>query len=251
MRPIITADVDGTITRSKEQVSPGMADVIKRYVEAGGIFVFISGGTFRQIIEQVVNHLGLDEDLFDRIYVLPTSGTRMHTWNSRAKEWQTVYAHDFTDEEKNHIIEKLDSVIAKKIIPDAHQLWGPQLEERGSQITFSYLGQEAPVEEKKAWDPDKAKRKLLVAELQPLLPDYRVAYGGSTTIDITKQGVDKGTGIIEFFQNTGFNIDDAIFIGDALDPDGNDYPAYRTGIEVIKTSGPEETREIILRQLSQ
>ncbi len=251
MKRIVIADLDGTLAESKAAISDGMAQVLRDYIHAGGRFVVITGGLLSQITKQVVDNLDLDENYLEQLYLQPTSGTRMYTWNSRAKEWESVYAYDFTEEEERIILDAIEVVLEKKLVEFPEKLWGPQIEKRGSQIAFSALGQEAPVAEKKAWDPDKAKRKLLVAELQALLPDYRVAYGGSTTIDITKQGVDKGTGIQEFLKHTGFNLSDALFIGDALDPDGNDFPAYRTGIEVIKTSGPDQTREIILRQLSQ
>jgi phosphomannomutase len=33
-------------------------------------------------------------------------------------------------------------------------VWGELIEDRGSQITFSAIGQQAPLEEKKRWDPD-------------------------------------------------------------------------------------------------
>jgi phosphomannomutase len=35
------------------------------------------------------------------------------------------------------------------------------IEDRGSQITYSALGQQAPLEEKEKWDPDFAKRKKI------------------------------------------------------------------------------------------
>jgi len=44
--------------------------------------------------------------------------------------------------------------------------WGEQIEDRGSQITYSALGQQAPIEEKKKWDPDftserRSRRSLI------------------------------------------------------------------------------------------
>jgi phosphomannomutase len=36
-----------------------------------------------------------------------------------------------------------------------------------------------------------------------------------------------------------------IFIGDALMEGGNDHPAYQTGFDCIKMSGPEDTKRVI------
>ena len=38
---------------------------------------------------------------------------------------------------------------------------GEEIEDRGSQITFSALGQQAPLAEKEKLDPDFAKRKKI------------------------------------------------------------------------------------------
>src|ERR1035441_10285233 len=61
-------------------------------------------------------------------------------------------------------------------------------QDRGSQITFSALGQQAPLEEKKKWDPDFAKRKKIKAILDKLIPEFSVRMGGATSVDITKTG---------------------------------------------------------------
>ena len=50
------------------------------------------------------------------------------------------------------------------------KVWGDVIEDRGSQITFSALGQQAPLEEKKKWDPDFAKRKGMKTILDKLIP---------------------------------------------------------------------------------
>ena len=73
--------------------------------------------------------------------------------------------------------------------------WGEVIEDRGSQITFSALGQQAPLAEKEKWDPDFAKRKKIKALVDPLIPEFSVRLGGATSIDVTKPGIDKAYGI--------------------------------------------------------
>jgi hypothetical protein len=43
----------------------------------------------------------------------------------------------------------------------SERVWGGVIEDWGSQITFSALGQRAPLEEKTKWDSDFAKRKKI------------------------------------------------------------------------------------------
>jgi hypothetical protein len=71
------------------------------------------------------------------------------------------------------------------------KVWGDVIEDRGSQITFSALGQRAPLKEKKKWDPDYAKRKKIKAILDTLIPEFSVRMGGATSVDVTKPGIDK------------------------------------------------------------
>ncbi len=108
------------------------------------------------------------------------------------------------------------------------KLWGEEIEDRGSQITFSALGQQAPNKEKEKWDPDFTKRKKIKVFLDNLIPEFSVRLGGETSIDITKPGIDKAYGIKKLRDTLGIAIHEMIFIGDALFPGGNDYPARRS-----------------------
>ena len=112
-------------------------------------------------------------------------------------------------------------------------------------MSFSALGQEAPLSEKQVWDPDRKKRAIMVAELEKHIPEFEIRIGGSTTIDITRKGIDKEFGIKEFLTYAKIDKDQVLFIGDALEPGGNDYPATRVGIKTIDVSGPEEAEKII------
>jgi hypothetical protein len=113
------------------------------------------------------------------------------------------------------------------------------------QITFSALGQEAPLEEKKKWDSDFTKRKKIKAILDPLLPGFSVRMGGATSIDVTKPGIDKAYGIGKLRDVLGISVKEMIFIGDALFAGGNDYSAEQAGVVSICVRGPHETKRVI------
>jgi HAD superfamily hydrolase (TIGR01484 family) len=127
----------------------------------------------------------------------------------------------------------------------AAKVWGETIEDRGSQITFSALGQQAPIEEKKKWDSDFTKRKKIKALLDKLIPDFSVRLGGTTSVDVTKPGIDKAYGIRKLRDTLGIAIDEMIFIGDALFPGGNDYPAEQAGVVSIRVRDPNESKRVI------
>ena len=155
-----------------------------------------------------------------------------------------IYAEDFTAEQKRKIVGSLNAAIGKSGLK-AEKVWGEVVEDRGSQMTFSALGQEAPLNEKVKWDPDFTKRKKMKAILDTLIPEFSVRLGGATSIDVTKHGIDKAYGIRKLRDILGIAIHEMIFIGDALFPGGNDYPAEQSGAVSIRVRDPEETKRVI------
>jgi hydroxymethylpyrimidine pyrophosphatase-like HAD family hydrolase len=123
--------------------------------------------------------------------------------------------------------------------------WGEVIENRGSQITLSALGQEAPLAEKEKWDPDFAKRQKIKVILDPLIPGFSVRLGGATSIDVTKPGIDKAYGIGKLRDILSVSLDEMIYVGDALFPGGNDYPAETAGVISIPVRGPEDTKRVV------
>jgi len=73
------------------------------------------------------------------------------------------------------------------------KLWGEQIEDRGSQITFSALGQKAPLEEKEKWDPDFAKRKKIKAIVDNFIPSFLSESGARHLSTLPSPGLTRPT----------------------------------------------------------
>jgi hydroxymethylpyrimidine pyrophosphatase-like HAD family hydrolase len=99
--------------------------------------------------------------------------------------------------------------------------------------------------EKVKWDPDFAKREKIEALLEPMIPGFSIRLGGATSIDVTRPGIDKAYGIKKLKETLGVLIADMIFVGDAIFPGGNDYPAKQAGVESIRVRDPDETKRVI------
>jgi HAD superfamily hydrolase (TIGR01484 family) len=199
----------------------------------------ISGGQFGQFESQLVANLPLDDPAaLTRMHLMPTCGTQYYLF--REGGWQQQYAEILTDEQKAAALAAVESE-AKRLGYWESSTWGPILEDRGSQITFSALGQAAPVEAKKAWDPSGEKKNTLRAAVQRHLPDLEVRSGGSTSVDITRRGIDKAYGMRKLAELTGIGFDEMVFVGDRLDPDGNDFPVVGLGIPTHAVGEWEDT----------
>ncbi|PAV69383.1 hypothetical protein WR25_24099 [Diploscapter pachys] len=201
----------------------------------------ISGGDWPQFQKQVASRLPARADL-SKLWLMPTTGTKLYVHRDGA--WQTVYAELFDDATKAKILKAFDeSLEATGFVPE--KTWGERIEDRGSQITFSALGQEAPVAEKEHWDPKFEKRKVIQADLKQRLPGLSINMGGATSIDITQEGVDKAYGLKKLRDESGIPLDAMMFIGDAIFPGGNDYPAKELGLDTVRVRDPEETISVI------
>ncbi|KAI5249957.1 hypothetical protein E4T43_00526 [Aureobasidium subglaciale] len=236
MIKLIAFDLDGTLAESKQPIQASMATALTSLLTVANIAI-ISGGDWPQFQKQVASRLPPTADL-SKLWLMPTTGTKLYTFTNGS--WNTVYAELFSEDERKNIIEAFEQALeATGFVPE--QTWGERIEDRGSQITFSALGQQAPVKEKEHWDPDFAKRKVIQADLRTRLPGLSINMGGATSIDITREGVDKGYGLKKLRDVSGFSLDEMMFIGDAIFPGGNDYPAKEIGLETVRVKDPEGT----------
>lgn len=246
-------DLDGTLARSKMAITESMAALLRNILMTKKIAI-ISGGNFPQFKTQVLDILeqGVEletvQNLFKNLYILPTSGTRMYIYDE-SSVWKGVYAENLTQEEQEKIMHAFDIVLqdiqkeAPFVMPE--NIYGNQIEIRDSQITFSGLGQLAPLEEKKVWDTDMSKRKYMQDRLIHLLPEFSVAIGGSTSIDIVHKGIDKAYGVQKLSTYLNIPISEMCFIGDALYEGGNDAAVKKTGIETVQVKDELETEELL------
>ncbi|MGA8221063.1 MAG: HAD-IIB family hydrolase [Candidatus Acidiferrales bacterium] len=238
MIKLIVFDLDGTLAESKSPLDSEMAVQLHRLLAIVKVAV-ISGGDWPQFEKQLLFNLPHDQRLLN-LSLLPTCGTKFFKYTG---DWKKLYSEDFTADEKHKITTSLTKAVGEAGFKP-EKVWGEVIEDRGSQITFSALGQQAPLEEKNKWDPDFAKRKKIKAILDFLIPGFSVRLGGTTSVDVTRLGIDKGYGIRKLRDLLAISIKEMIFIGDALFVGGNDYPAKEAGVASIPVRGPFETKPV-------
>jgi phosphomannomutase len=239
MKKLIVFDLDGTLAESKSSLDTEMASLLHDLLGIVKVAI-ISGGGWPQFEKQILSNLPNDESL-KSLSLLPTCGTQFYQFE---EGWVKLYSEDFNKDEKKKIMDALKNALETDGF-NIEKVWGETIEDRGSQITYSALGQEAPIKEKTKWDPDFTKRKKIQEILSVSIPEFAVHLGGTTSVDITKPGIDKGYGIMKLHDTLKIEIDEMIFIGDAIFPGGNDYPAKEAGVVSIRINGPEESKRVI------
>lgn len=240
----VSFDLDGTLARSKQPMKPDIAHAFARLTHVLPVCV-ISGGRRELIDSQVIATIEGEAD-FSNLHLMPTSGTRYLRWDAEQGAWEMVYEHDLTPEQHDEAFASLERR-ARELGSWEERTWGERIEDRGSQITYSALGQEAPVDAKEAWDPTGVKRASLAAACQADLPDLTVRAGGATSVDISLKGYDKAFAVRTISRVLGIGVSQMCYVGDRMGPDGNDYPAVQAGTAAIHVEGPEDTIVVIGR----
>jgi HAD superfamily hydrolase (TIGR01484 family) len=237
---LVAFDLDDTLAPSKGAIDPRIATLLRALMHRVDVAI-ISGGNEEQFRTQVIAQLG-ETDAADlvRLHLLPTCGTRYLRHDGH--DFAPVYARDLTADERDAALLALREE-AERLGLWEQEPWGDILEDRGSQITFSALGQRAPRDAKVAWDPDGSKRAALRDAVAARLPGLEVRSGGSTSIDITRAGIDKAYGMRQLAEMTGIPLADMLFYGDRLDEDGNDYPVLAIGVPCVAVEGWQDTAD--------
>lgn len=250
MKKLIAFDLDNTLAESKSQIPDTMAEALGRLLDKYDVCI-ISGGRFEQFIKQVVSRLDVSGEQLGRLHIMPTCGTRYYRYDDIKDEWKVMYQNDLSEDQKKRIRAALERG-AKQLGMWEDKPYGEIIEDRGSQMTYSALGQdigemlgEEGIKRKYAWDPDMKKRKELRDLIAPELDDLEVRVGGITSLDVTLPGVDKAYGMRKLIEEMGISKEEILFVGDMLMEGGNDYPVKAMGIDTITVRDYQDTPFVV------
>ena len=240
---IVAFDLDQTLAESKMPLDAEMGALLCALLAVKKVAV-ISGASFAQFQKQFLGNLSCSEGALANLYLLPTNGASLYTY---ANGWTCTYENNLTPEEKQKIFDAFEKVFTAAGFIRPEKLYGTLIEDRGTQLTFSGLGSEAPLALKEGWDPRHEKRDILTAALRKELPGFTVSIGGATSIDVTREGIDKAFGLTELLHTLGYTTKEAFYVGDALFPGGNDASVIPLGIPYKYVEGGVEDTKKFLR----
>ncbi len=247
MPQLVIFDLDGTLTESRMPMDDEMGELLQELLEQTDVAV-ISGGALERYKTQfleVLNHRPVN---MNNLYLAPLSGSSLYTFTNG--DWSPVYKETMTAEQKKKILDAFP--LAYKdigFVPEPNPV-GKLIDDRDGQVTFSGLGCDAPIAQKKHWDPDRKKRMDLKDALKKYLPDFEISVGGTTSIDISRKGIDKAYGVAKLSEYLSIPREEITFFGDAIVEGGNDYAAVGTGVIAQLVDGPEDTKKYVRELLS-
>src|SRR3989338_465978 len=213
-------DLDGTLTETKSAMDSEMAEYLCRLLGQKKVAV-ISGGALGQFEKQLLTALNCPLELLANLFLFPTSGTRFYRY--KQDKWVEVYADMMTSQERQKIKDAFKKAFLRIGYVHPEKVYGEIIEDRGTQVTFSALGQDivdvlgaegVRLKHEFRAGHDKELRELTAAMIR-LLPDFEVRLAGVTSIDVTRKGIDKAYGITQIEKLLGISRAEMVFVGDA------------------------------------
>ncbi len=254
-KDLVVFDLDGTLAPTKSTIDKEMSSLLEQLLKKKRVAV-IGGGKLELFEEQFLNELKVPSKLLKNLFLFPVTATSFFRYNNG---WKNIYTHNLSAEEVDRIMATFTEVFKEINYQKPKITYGTIIENRGSQITWSALGQdvvkvlgEKGVELKNKWRDENTPLKLKIAKLlQKYLPDLEVHAAGYTSIDITKKGIDKAYGLKQMEKLLKVKIANMVFVGDAIFPGGNDYAVTKTSVDYFPVKTPEDTKVVIRRILNQ
>ncbi len=253
-KSLIVFDLDGTVIPTKSPMDKEMAKLIVKLLAIKKVAI-IGGGKYGIFKELFLQRLKAPKKLLKNLFLFPTTSTSFYRYH---QGWKKIYSLGLTKRQRDKIKKTFSRVLQEINYQHPKKTYGKVIEDRGTQVTFSALGQDVAavlgkkgVRLKKKWKREHTDTKMKITKLMAkYLPSLEVHAAGYTSVDVTKKGIDKAYGLRQIEKHLHIKLEDMVFIGDAISPGGNDYAVTKTGVDYLQVSGPTETKKIIRQILS-
>lgn len=230
MKKYIFFDLDNTLTRSRTPVTPSMAKLLVQLAKGHEVFV-VSGANAKQIALQ------LGPKLKGKYWSMGQNGNACFRPNG-----ELVWENKMNWLEKYEVFAYAHKIFSAKLFPhkDKYDL----LEDRGCQISYSFIGHHEDVSQKEKFDPDHKKRAMVLKKFPFKSKTVEVKIAGTTCFDFFIKGSNKGSNIKMLYETMGWKKDECLYVGDALFKGGNDESVIGI-IPTKEVRNPLDTEEVI------
>lgn len=218
---VIAMDLDGTLTQHKQPLSP----LTRATLEALGKryrLLMVGAGQVQRIFNQM-EHFPID--------IIGNYGMQYATYNAQTggldmQRDEVIHAGD------RGTIEARVTALREKY--GYTEFAGDNVEYHPSGcLTFPLLGTKAAQADKLAFDPDRAKRRRIYAQVCAAFPEYCVFVGGSSSFDMAPRPYNKLYALDLYCREQGIAHENVLFIGDDYGTGGNDESVYLSDVPFL------------------
>jgi len=148
-------DLDDTLAESFKPPTGRTIELLSQLLEKMPVAILTAAGWPR--IENEFLEPLLRSAHIERLFIFPNSSAQCFTHENGT--WKEVFNENLSDDERKRIKEAVLEATNEVNIRDPQ--YSPMVIDRGAQIAYAAVGLDAPLQVKKAWDPDQSKRKRL------------------------------------------------------------------------------------------
>ena len=218
---VIAMDLDGTLTQHKQPLAP----LTRATLEALGKryrLLMVGAGQVQRIFHQM-EYFPID--------IIGNYGMQYATYNAQTGG---------LDMQRDEVIPAGDRGTIEARVTALREKYG-YTEFAGDNVeyhpsgclTFPILGTKAAQADKLAFDPDRAKRRRIYAEVCAAFPEYCVFVGGSSSFDMAPRPYNKLYALDLYCREQGIAHENVLFIGDDYGTGGNDESVYLSDVPFL------------------
>lgn len=229
---LIAFDLDGTLTQHKSKLEDKNRRILERLGEKYDLLM-VGAGTCMRIFNQM--------DGFP-INILGCYGMQYAEYDHDRGE--LIIRRDEHAEVDREEVLRRSALIREKynLVPFAGETL--EIHPTGS-LTFPILGTKALLPDKLAYDPDRAKRRVMYPFVKELFFDYNVLIGGTSSFDIVPGRFGKYNALMRLLSERGLEKQDVLYCGDDYLEGGNDHDVYAGGVPFLKVDSYENFAQLI------
>ena len=218
---LIAMDLDGTLTQHKTPLSEECEATLKWLSERYQLLM-VGAGTCRRIFNQ------LREFPID---IIGNYGMQVALYDESEKDIKIVLDEQLPCDRES--VSARASLIREKYGFTEYK--GDPVEFHSSGcVTLPILGTKADPADKLAFDPTRARRRAIYAEVCELFSDYTVFVGGSSSFDMAPAPYDKAYALSRYCAERGIKHSEVVFIGDDYGEGGNDESVYKSDFNFLR-----------------
>lgn len=229
---VVAFDMDGTLTQHKTPLDDTNRKVLQRLAEKYKLLI-VGAGTCRRIFDQL-GGFPLD--------IIGNYGMQYAKYNSATHDIDIVFDYHLPVDTES-IEKRVTEMRAKYGYTD---FAGRNVEYHPSGcVTFPILGTDAKIEDKLAFDPDRAKRRRIYEDVKNVFSDYTVFVGGSSSFDMAPAPYDKAYALAQYCKENGYDHSEVVFVGDDYGMGGNDEAVFKADFNAVKTDDYRALADVV------